>query len=165
MKVAEKLCKECGKPFQPTNSRQQYCTREHYRPCPVCGKPILIKYLSDPTPRCEECRSAARPKKPIPLFKLPEEPKPDAIAPVPKADPQTTDLIVPKGPTSVLQYVGNAHKNYFVPGHVYEVIIDHTDTVYWVTASLDMTDDKEVSISAPFSSQVSINHNFVAQKG
>lgn len=53
----EKRCKECGKLFIARNSRTQYCDRPHYRPCPVCGEPVLIKYLSDPTPRCINCRS------------------------------------------------------------------------------------------------------------
>lgn len=51
-----KKCKECGKLFEARNSRQQYCSNKHYRPCPVCGKDVEIKYLSDPTPRCAECR-------------------------------------------------------------------------------------------------------------
>lgn len=51
-----KKCKECGKLFTPKNPRSQYCDDKHYRPCPVCGKRVEIKYLSDPTPRCIECR-------------------------------------------------------------------------------------------------------------
>ena len=51
-----KICKECGKPFEPDNPHQKYCKRDHYRPCPICGNDVKIKYLSDPTPRCECCR-------------------------------------------------------------------------------------------------------------
>ena len=51
-----KTCKECGKLFHPRNSRQRYCDDKHYRPCPTCGKPVEIKYLTDPTPRCADCR-------------------------------------------------------------------------------------------------------------
>lgn len=55
-----KKCKECGKLFTPKNPRSQYCDDKHYRPCPVCGRPVEIKYLSDPTPRCMECRQTGR---------------------------------------------------------------------------------------------------------
>lgn len=48
-------CKECGKMFEP-KGREQYCSDVHYRPCPVCGKPVIAKYLSDPARRCEGCR-------------------------------------------------------------------------------------------------------------
>lgn len=58
MKVREKKCKECGQLFTPENPRQQYCKRDHYRPCPTCGRKVFIKYLSDPTPRCADCKKA-----------------------------------------------------------------------------------------------------------
>lgn len=48
-------CKECGKMFQP-KGREQYCSDIHYRPCPVCGKPVVAKYLSDPARRCDACK-------------------------------------------------------------------------------------------------------------
>lgn len=53
-----KICKECGKEFMPkASNKERYCTRDHYRPCPVCGKPVFAKYLSDPA-RC--CSGACR---------------------------------------------------------------------------------------------------------
>lgn len=51
-----KKCKECGKLFLPKSKRQQYCDAIHYRPCPVCGKPVIAKYLSDPARRCDDCK-------------------------------------------------------------------------------------------------------------
>lgn len=46
-------CKECGNLFVPRSSRQQYCDADHFRPCPVCGAPVLVKRnaFNDP-PRC-----------------------------------------------------------------------------------------------------------------
>ena len=52
-------CKECGKLFAP-KGREQYCSDIHYRPCPVCGKPVEAKYLSDPARRCEDCKKAGK---------------------------------------------------------------------------------------------------------
>lgn len=54
--MTTKLCKECGLPFEPASSRQSFCKRDHYRPCPVCKKLVLVKCLSD-RPRCcsSEC--------------------------------------------------------------------------------------------------------------
>lgn len=50
-----KVCKECGEKFEATDGRQKYCSRQHYRPCPVCGTSVLIVHLSNPTPKCSEC--------------------------------------------------------------------------------------------------------------
>ena len=56
-----KICKECGDLFMPKSKNSVYCDKLHYRPCPVCGKPVEAKYLSDPARCCsQECRNAAR---------------------------------------------------------------------------------------------------------
>lgn len=52
-----KKCKECGKLFVPKSARSQYCDGDHYRPCPICGKPVFAKYLSDPARRCKDCKN------------------------------------------------------------------------------------------------------------
>ena len=52
VKLEMKKCKECGEMFMPTSNKQKYCTKMHYRPCPVCGKPVYAKYLSDPARCC-----------------------------------------------------------------------------------------------------------------
>lgn len=66
-------CKECGKMFMP-KGREQYCSDVHYRPCPICGTPVIAKYLSDPPRKCDNCRgrrsAAAKPSKPSKLFKF-----------------------------------------------------------------------------------------------
>lgn len=52
-----KKCKECGKLFVPKSKNSVYCDAIHYRPCPVCGKLVEAKYLSDPPRTCStECR-------------------------------------------------------------------------------------------------------------
>lgn len=48
-------CKECGKMFMP-KGREKYCSDVHYRPCPVCGTPVIAKYLSDPPRKCDNCK-------------------------------------------------------------------------------------------------------------
>lgn len=50
-----KKCKECGKLFAP-KGRELYCSDIHYRPCPVCGTPVKVKYFSDPPRKCPECK-------------------------------------------------------------------------------------------------------------
>lgn len=42
-----RYCLECGKPFTPTNNNQKYCTDDHYRPCPICGKPVKVIHAGD----------------------------------------------------------------------------------------------------------------------
>ena len=50
-----RACKECGKMFMP-KGREKYCSDVHYRPCPVCGTPVVAKYLSDPPAKCDNCK-------------------------------------------------------------------------------------------------------------
>jgi len=38
-----KLCKMCGKPFEPKTNAQTICSDIHYRNCEVCGRPFIIK--------------------------------------------------------------------------------------------------------------------------
>lgn len=38
-----KKCKCCGLEFQTNSPQKLFCDREHYLPCPVCGKPVLKK--------------------------------------------------------------------------------------------------------------------------
>ena len=53
-----KKCKECGSLFMPTSNKQKYCSAKHHRPCPVCGKMIFAKYLSDPARCCSgKCKA------------------------------------------------------------------------------------------------------------
>lgn len=54
----EKVCPLCGETFMPDSFRQVYCKKDHYGPCPVCGKPVLIKdYNIGPQCCSEECRT------------------------------------------------------------------------------------------------------------
>ena len=56
-----KKCKECGELFKPNSSKQSYCKKDHYRPCPICSKPVIVKSFNDP-PRCcsKECSTKLR---------------------------------------------------------------------------------------------------------
>lgn len=87
MSASLKKCKECGKLFTP-KGRENYCSEDHYRPCPVCGKPVIVKYFSDPPRKCDDCKW--RKVKPLPsnmsnksksLFNIiPEDNKPSGLA-------------------------------------------------------------------------------------
>ena len=53
----KKICKWCGKEFETTSSRREYCEDKHYGPCPVCGKQVEIKEMYVGPQACsEECR-------------------------------------------------------------------------------------------------------------
>ena len=60
-------CELCGKPFHPNSSGQLYCEDDHYRPCPICGKSVLIKKGTESLPptgcsvECSHQGSGARP--------------------------------------------------------------------------------------------------------
>lgn len=52
----KKICKWCGKEFETTSARQEYCG-DDYRPCPVCGKQVKIKDMSKGPQACSKaCR-------------------------------------------------------------------------------------------------------------
>lgn len=52
MAHAPKKCKECGKEFIPNSGKQNYCKDIHYRPCPICGKPVEVRHFSDKPRTC-----------------------------------------------------------------------------------------------------------------
>ena len=154
--MIEKKCKECGKIFMAKSARQVYCDGDHYRPCPVCGKPVLIKYLSDPTPKCTECRKnkTAQPKEEITSSALAQ------VEQKPKQEAKPIHKKKSSKPEGIWMYIGNPYKNGFVPGHEYEIYVERVDSVYEVSSNRDVTDDKEVDIMIPFSSRISIDRNF-----
>lgn len=63
-KVMQKQCKYCGKLFETTSNRREYCDGPHYKVCPVCGEQYLVKhhrYLSRPAVACSyACRAVKR---------------------------------------------------------------------------------------------------------
>ena len=58
-----KKCKHCGEAFETNNPQKIYCDRQHYRPCPVCGKPVaMIDNDFSRKPKCcsSECSHILR---------------------------------------------------------------------------------------------------------
>lgn len=37
-----KICKHCGQSFETNSPQKIYCDRPHFRPCPVCSKPVQM---------------------------------------------------------------------------------------------------------------------------
>lgn len=54
--IYHKVCKWCGREFDTTEPRRQYCG-DDWRPCPVCGKLVKINkdYSEEPKTCSEEC--------------------------------------------------------------------------------------------------------------
>lgn len=56
-------CLLCGEMFTPTSLHQLYCTKDHYRPCPICGKPVKVREAyADPiccSSECQQIKTAA----------------------------------------------------------------------------------------------------------
>lgn len=147
LEPGQKLCKECGLPFTP-KGREGYCTREHYRPCPVCQKPVFIKYLSDPTPCCsKECTKAKR-------------------SGSKKMLPPSTAVTVEHTFSDFQQgeqrrYIGRDGVMGLKHGHVYTIEIDKEPIYgnYNITATYDHTDDKTCDCSITCCSMLNINNN------
>lgn len=56
-----KYCRECGKPFVPKSNMQVFCNNVHYRPCPICDKPVEVKNFYDSNVCCsEKCSTILR---------------------------------------------------------------------------------------------------------
>lgn len=56
-----RTCRECGKQFETTSSRRQFCYDDHFRTCKVCGESYYVpnEKLSSNTSCCSEaCRRA-----------------------------------------------------------------------------------------------------------
>lgn len=148
MELQMKKCKECGKLFAPKNPRSQYCDDKHYRPCPTCGKLIEIKYLSDPTPRCEECRKLG--------IKInPNKKSVDNFV-------NDTDNLVDL-PVDFVErkYTGPSNFN-FISNHIYLVKIkENRPYGFIIEAIKDITDNEDVEdTEMPISSPISFNHFF-----
>lgn len=149
-KLEMKKCKECGELFVPSHPNQVYCNKMHYRPCPVCGKPVFAKYLSDPARCCSgKCRyiSGQRNKK-------------------------SNNIDVPEhvvDNSKVKEYINETVFNSktqryaFVKGHKYEVdIITEGKGKHIVKSIWDVTDNKEHEESFPFSNKKHISKYFKA---
>lgn len=52
----KRICVICGEEFMPKSSRRTMCYKEHFHPCPVCGKPTFTKDLNHKNCCCSyEC--------------------------------------------------------------------------------------------------------------
>lgn len=177
-------CKECGKTFLP-KGREQYCPNIHYRPCPVCGVPVEVKYLSDPPRKCNNCKGKKSPQgfKNIPSKMLPPSSnksnsveKNTAVAKSENTawmeeieiikDQSTIDpnTFCEKITGSVMMYIGNEYKNNFQKGHKYLLKVEHSDYVYNVTSVEDVTTEENCDIELPIASQISFYQKFAKLK-
>lgn len=51
-----KTCPICGEKFIPEKPSQRYCKKDHYQPCPVCGKPVLWNSMREVPVCSKECK-------------------------------------------------------------------------------------------------------------
>lgn len=182
-----KKCKECGKLFQPTSNKQKYCSEDHYRPCPVCGKLIFAKYLSDPA-RC--CSGVCKSK----LGKLNKEEayvsevmqqKADLGIEVPEIDafevleptPETVayaeaDVKAVEEAYKTRQALdGTIRKRFaafsndgWVEGHEYAVVVTQVGKEHIVKATYDYTSSERVYLEYGFTNKKKISTIFKACK-
>lgn len=64
MKFKSKICKECGKEFEPTCGTQLYCKGPHVTTCIYCGKEFTYSCSPKEKPKCccRECIEAQKKK-------------------------------------------------------------------------------------------------------
>ena len=143
------ICKECGKQFEAKSPRVAYCSDIHYRPCPVCGKPVVAKYLSDPARRCDECKNKG---KMAPKSRVSVQPINPEVKEIVEADDQATG--------AKFVYQGKDILG-FKSGHEYLLSINWNGlSAYEVVAKFDFTIDSEVDLFMMLSSKTSIEQYF-----
>lgn len=174
-----KTCKECGKLFMPTSNKQKYCSEKHYRPCPVCGKLIFAKYLSDPARCCSgTCKSKlGKFNKENAYVAEVMEQKAQLGIEIPKIDPEQIKPVYPTvermidliqsrtyHPTD-----GTARKRFTGPsidgwneGHEYAVIVTHVGKEHIVKATYDYTAQESVYLEYGFTNKKKISTIFKA---
>lgn len=156
-------CKECGRLFQP-KGREQYCSNTHYRPCPVCGELVEVKYLSDPPRRCANCKTI-KSMQPKSAVNTPEVGVAVNTAEVEKVDPQLQEVQstkdIPLG-KDIRRFIGKdyRHGRGYLPNHLYELEITRDDYSYIVSAVYDWTTGSQTNITELFSSKISIDGHF-----
>ena len=145
------ICKECGKQFEAKSPRVAYCSDIHYRPCPVCGKPVVAKYLSDPPRRCDECKNKG---KMVPKARVDIKPIEPSVTEIVEGDAQASG--------NKYTYIGRDILG-FKNGHEYLIQASWNGlSAYEVSAQFDFTDDSEVDLLIMLSSKASINTYFKA---
>jgi len=153
-KVLEmKPCKECGKLFRPKSNKTIYCDGEHYRPCPVCGKPVFAKYLSDPARCCSGvCRAelGRRNKGEAPKEIVADTTSLLDVAATPVEELTTIKIDLDNIPKKT--YVGKDSDG-FISGHEYHINVTVSNTVYDVEAVYDATEGKPVSLHTAYNSK------------
>lgn len=61
----KRKCIWCGEEFIPHTGKQKSCGKDHYLPCPDCGKPVKVsnltysQYLRNGSKRCKDCVAKA----------------------------------------------------------------------------------------------------------
>ena len=178
-----KKCKECGKLFVPKSARAQYCDGEHYRPCPVCGKLVYAKYLSDPARCCSRecsqkknnavsitnvsCKEISVSKEVRSLFTIPDSPV-ECVEPrkvvqkLSQLSPDSEFAAMLRETADVRTYTGVPVLG-FIPGHEYalEINKDDRNILYIIEACYDFTEGKEVDHCIHMASKISIAQNFM----
>ena len=81
---------------------------------------------------------------------------------VSKSIPETIDQHTFCSETSntVMLYIGNSHKNSFIPGHEYLIVVERDDYTYRITSTQDITTGYECDIVINYASQISFYQNF-----
>lgn len=156
--IKMKKCKECGKLFLPKSSRSQYCDGDHYRPCPICGEPVLAKYLSDPPRRCDKCKSIRPAAKHIASNRADDISREEEMS----VDTNTGEITASSLNSRITaKYVGPSVCGWKT-GNVYDIHIKRNLYGYTVVADENrINPDEDVSrVQLPVASFISINQYY-----
>ena len=154
-------CKECGKLFVP-KGREQYCSDIHYRPCPICGKPVEAKYLSDPPRKCADCKGSKKnpisntgfqeiSMKPKALFSFGDKPQPK-VAEQKVSEPKVEEVELVSEVKPVLPDINQWAD---------EIEIGNTDTIETAAFCEQQTGAVRMYIGKPFKNSFIPGHKYL----
>lgn len=181
-----KHCKECGDLFVSPSGKEKYCKKIHYRPCPVCGKLIEAKYLSDPARCCSGvCKSKLGElnkkvnitqevmnyieediKLTAELVEAAYEIDPDDARRY-IGEPQggyETEVIDPTDGTIRKRYTGTSIPGNWINGDEYAVRTEHVDKEYVVIATYNYSKNSPALAQYSFTNKKKISNIFKACK-
>lgn len=171
----EKICPLCQKKFIP-KGRQKYCDGPHFKPCPVCGKPVPAPYPSDPAKCCSsECRKKLKDK----INSTSENPtSPQLITSTPSVEheperqeyPLMAGVELNREPMPILEKGGKAFFTKecvfdskmprLIKGHIYDIEVIKGPYTYEVKLTYDHTYREDMEFIFNVGSAISFNHYF-----
>lgn len=101
-----RVCKLCGKEFSSTSNTALYCTDTHYRPCPICSKPVEVDMNFVDAVRCcsSECSIQLRKNTSMEIYGVAIPSQSDEVRAKLRSASIDPDVVARRKSTSIAHY-------------------------------------------------------------